>query len=243
MKGGARPGLLAARAAAILLLVAAGVLLAPRLGLLLDQVAALGPWAPFAFVLVYAVSTVLLVPGSLMTLAAGLLFGFLEGGLLAFAGSCLGSVAAFLISRHFARGVVERRLAGKPVFARIDRAVGADGLKIVFLLRLAPLFPFVLLNYALGLTRVRVRDYLLASLGMLPGAFLYAYYGRALGSLAALADGADVERGAEQWVFLAAGLAAAVAAGAALARIAGKALREAPEMDGPASAAAGEDDG
>ena len=89
-----------------------------------------------------------------------------------------------------------------PRFAAIDRAVGAQGRKIVFLLRLSPVFPFTLLNYALGLTRVRFVDYLVASIGMLPGTLLYVYYGKLAGDVAALAGGAAVEKGAGYYAVL-----------------------------------------
>lgn len=244
MKG--RTGaILAARLAVAALLLAASPALAPHLAPFLEWVARLGPWAPAAFVGGYAVATVCLVPGSLLTMAAGLIFGLVRGSLLAFAGASLGAAAAFLVARHLARGAALRWLAERPAFARIDRAVGEEGLKIAVLLRLVPLVPFVWLNYALGLTRLRFRDYLLASFAMLPGAFLYAYYGRVLGSLAALAGGVGAERGAAGWILLAVGLAAAIAVGAALARIAGQALRAAPGMEegAPAATPTGEDDG
>ena len=108
----------------------------------------------------------------------------------------LGACAAFLVSRHLARALVERRLDSNPRFAAIDRAVGEQGRKIVFLLRLSPIFPFNMLNYGLGLTRVRFVDYLLACAGMLPGTLLYVYYGKLAGDVAALAGGAAVERDA-----------------------------------------------
>lgn len=229
--------LLAARLAAAGLLLAASPALAPHLAPFLERLEALGPWAPAAFVCGYAIATVCLVPGSLLTMAAGLLFGVWQGALLAFCGASLGAAAAFLIARHLARGAVEKRLAGKPAYARIDRAVGREGLQIVALLRLVPLVPFVWLNYALGLTQVLLRDYLLASFAMLPGAFLYAFYGRAFGSLALLlgAGGRPGAGGAGEWILLAVGLAAALTVSVALARIAAKALRETSTL--------GDDDG
>ena len=210
------------------LLLLIGPALAPWLEPLLARVAALGPWAPIAFVAAYALATVLLVPGSLLTLASGLLFGVVQGALLAFAGASLGAAAAFLIARHSARGWVEKKLARRAFFARFDRALGEEGLRIAFLLRLAPVVPFVWLNYALGLTRVRFRDYLLASFGMVPGAFLYAYAGSAAGSLAALAGG-EAPGGPGGWLLFALGLLAALAVAAVLGRIAGRALGEAAE--------------
>lgn len=187
----------------------------------------LGFWGPAVFIAGYALAVVAFVPASLMTLAAGAIFGLGPGTLYVFAAAMLGSCLAFLVSRHLARAAIERRLAGNPKFAAIDRAVGAEGRKIVLLLRLSPAFPFNLLNYALGLTRVRFADYAVASVGMLPGTLLYVYSGKVVGDLAALAGGAAPERGAGGTVLLVVGLAATVVATALVTRIARRALAEA----------------
>ena len=149
----------------------------------------LGVWGPVVFVLGYTVATVAFIPGSLLTLAGGAIFGLAEGTALVFAGASLGATAAFLASRYMVRGAIERRVAAEPRFAAIDRAVGREGFKIVLLLRLTPVVPFVLLNYALGLTRVKLRDYVLAFSGMLPATLLYVYYGKVVGDLAEIAAG------------------------------------------------------
>ena len=117
-----------------------------------------------------------------------------------------------------------RAIAG---FASIDRAVEREGFKIVLLLRLSPVFPFNLLNYALGLTKVRVRDYVAACVGMIPGTLLYVYYGRLAGDVAALAAGASADRGAEYWTVLIVGLVATLAVTTVVTRIARAALQEA----------------
>jgi uncharacterized membrane protein YdjX (TVP38/TMEM64 family) len=184
----------------------------------------LGPWGPFVFGVVYVLATVAFVPGVLLTLAAGAIFGLVKGTLYVFVAATLGAAAAFLVARYVARGTVERRLAQNPRFAAIDRAVGAQGRWIVFLLRLSPVFPFNLLNYALGLTRVRFADYLVASLGMIPGTVLYVYYGKLAGDVASLAGGATVEKGAGYWTVLALGLAATVVLVAVVTRAARRAL-------------------
>jgi uncharacterized membrane protein YdjX (TVP38/TMEM64 family) len=200
-------------------------------------VESLGVWGPLAFIAGYALAAVALVPGSLLTLAGGAIFGLVEGTIYVFAGATLGASAAFLVGRYLARGAVERRLAGSPRFAALDRAVGREGRKIVFLLRLSPVFPFNLLNYGLGLTRVRFVDYLIACLGMLPGTFLYVYYGKLLGTVAAVAGGAEVERGWEYWLVLGLGVAATIAATAVITRRARQALAaEAPELERSAEA-------
>ena len=188
-----------------------------------------GAWGPVIFIVGYAAATVALVPGAVLTLAAGALWGLVQGTLIAFTGAILGSTGAFLVARYLARDRVERRLAGEKRFAAIDRAVGEQGRKIVFLLRLSPIFPFNLLNYALGVSGVRLRDYLLGALGMIPGTVLYVYYGKVAGDVAALAGGAGVERGTGYWIVLGLGLLATIAVTAIVTRLARRALREATE--------------
>lgn len=195
----------------------------PRFAAWVDS---LGLWGPAVFIGGYALATVGFVPGSFLTLAAGAIFGLLKGTVYVFVAATLGSSAAFLVARYVARAAVERRLQQRPKFRTIDQAVGREGLKIVFLLRLSPVFPYNLLNYGLGLTQVRFRDYLIACVGMIPGTFLYVYYGKALGSLAAVAGGAASERGAEYWVFLGLGLVATVVVTAFVTRIARRALQQ-----------------
>jgi uncharacterized membrane protein YdjX (TVP38/TMEM64 family) len=227
-----RPGHLGVwlKATAAALALALLVLAGRRVGGYVPHFAAwvdgLGWWGPVVFALGYAVATVAFIPGSLMTLAAGALFGLVEGTVTVFFGATLGAALAFLVARYVARGAVERRFADNRRFGAIDRAVGREGLKIVTLLRLAPVFPFNLLNYGLGLTRVRFLHYLIASIGMLPGTFLYVYYGKALGSLAAVAGGVEIERDAAYWVTFGLGLAAALGVTLVVARIARRALAQ-----------------
>jgi uncharacterized membrane protein YdjX (TVP38/TMEM64 family) len=187
----------------------------------------LGVWGPVVFIAGYALAVVAFVPGSVLTLAGGAIFGLARGVVYVFVAATLGAAGAFLVSRYFARGAVERRIAGNPRFAAIDRAVAAEGRKIVFLLRLSPAFPFTLLNYALGLTRVSFADYVVASVGMIPGTFLYVYYGKLAGDVARVAAEGTVERGAGYWIVLAIGLAATIAVTTVVTRIARRALREA----------------
>ncbi|HXO40777.1 MAG TPA: TVP38/TMEM64 family protein [Thermoanaerobaculia bacterium] len=211
----------------------------------------LGIWGPVVFILGYAAATVAFAPGAVLTLAAGALFGLVYGTVYTLAGATLGASLAFLVSRYVARRAVEHRIAANPRFQAIDRAVGREGFKIVALLRLSPVFPFNLLNYALGLTRVRFLDYLAASVAMLPGTLLYVYYGKAAGSLAAAFTGgggapaAGGQSKAASWALLAVGLLATVAVTTYVTRLAGKALRQeleeepAPAMSSGASGAAG----
>lgn len=198
-----------------------------------EWVHGLGVWGPIVFILGYAVATVAFLPGSILTLAAGVIFGLVKGTVYSLIGATLGASGSFLVARYGARRAIERRIAGNARFAAIDRAVGREGFKIVALLRLSPVFPFNLLNYALGLTEVRFLPYLAASAAMLPGTLLYVYYGKALGSLAALASGTKAQKGSEFWIFLGVGLLATIAVTFYVTRLAGKALRQ--QIDAPPS--------
>jgi uncharacterized membrane protein YdjX (TVP38/TMEM64 family) len=226
-----RSGIPLARIALALSLLAALILLGRQAGAYVPRFAAwvdgLGVWGPAVFVGGYAAAVVAFAPGSLLTLAAGAIFGLLEGTAYVLLAATLGSAGAFLVSRYLARGWVEKRLAGNARFAAIDRAVGEQGRRIVFLLRLSPVFPFNLLNYALGLTRVRFVDYLVASVGMLPGTILYVYYGKLAGDVAAAAGGAGVGQGPGYWAVLVLGLGATIVVTALVTRIARRALAEA----------------
>jgi uncharacterized membrane protein YdjX (TVP38/TMEM64 family) len=193
----------------------------------LEWMSGLGPLGPVALVAIYIVAAVLFVPGSIITLAAGFAFGVVRGTIAVSIGSTLGATAAFLLGRTLARGLIENRVAQNPTFAAIDRAVAREGFKIVLLTRLSPIFPYNLLNYAYGLTRVSLRDYVLASwIGMLPGAVAYVYLGSAAKSLADLAAG-RVERSPAQGALFALGLVATIAATVAIARAARRELRKA----------------
>ena len=207
------------------------VLLGRKAGGLLPQFAewvnGLGVWGPIVFILGYAVAAVAFVPGSILTLAAGAIFGLVWGAIYVFVAATLGASLAFLVSRHLARAAIEKKIAGNKRFAAIDRAVGAQGRKLVFLLRLSPIFPFNLLNYALGLTKVSFTDYAVASVGMIPGTILYVYYGKLAGDVAALAGGAAVQKGAGYYAVLVLGLLATVVVTTLVTRTAQKALKEA----------------
>jgi uncharacterized membrane protein YdjX (TVP38/TMEM64 family) len=206
---------------------------AEALQALLRWVPTLGPWGPLAFVAGYVLACVAFVPGSVLTLAAGAIFGLGPGIVYVFIAASLGACASFGLARSVARGAIERRLAGDARFAAIDRAVAAEGRKIIFLLRMSPIFPFSLLNYALGLTSVRFVDYAIACLGMLPGTVLYVY----LGSLAGDAAGRDSDAASTlEWVGKGVGLLVAVIVTAYITRTARRALHEVTGEEAPASA-------
>lgn len=186
----------------------------------LDAITRLGPWGPVLFVLTYVAATVFFLPGSILTLGAGAVFGVVWGSLYVSAGSTLGATAAFLVGRHLARDAIARKIGGSARFAAIDRAVADEGWKIVGLTRLSPVFPFTLLNYAFGLTKVSLRDYVLASwIGMMPGTVMYVY----LGSLAQAASSGRTRTTAE-WALYGIGLLATVSVTIFVTRIARRAL-------------------
>ena len=138
------------------------------------------------------------------------------------AGAIIGGTSAFLIARYVARAQVEKRVAKNPMLAALDRAVGERGLRLVFLLRLSPAVPFVLTNYALGVTRVRLRDFVLGTFGLMPIVLTYAAYGSASGA-GLKADGSSPVSG----VVLAVGVVATITLMVVLTRITQRALKEA----------------
>jgi uncharacterized membrane protein YdjX (TVP38/TMEM64 family) len=196
----------------------------------LEWTQSLGAWGPVFVALFYVVACVFLLPGSVLTLGAGFLFGVPIGLLSAWTGATLGACVAFLVGRTLARDWVARKVSGNPKFAAIDDAVGKEGFKIVLLLRLSPVFPFNFLNYALGLTKVSFGKYALASLiGMLPGGLMYVYLGSAARSLTDAAAG-KVEGGWAGQVFFWVGLAATIVVAAFVTRLARKSLKEAENI-------------
>jgi uncharacterized membrane protein YdjX (TVP38/TMEM64 family) len=154
------------------------------------QLAQLGPWAPVALVALWLVAPLAFVPGAPLTLAAGALFGPLLGTVYSLIGATAGATLAFLLARYAGADWVERRAKGR--LGQLKAGVEAEGWRFVAFVRLVPLFPFNLLNYALGLTRIRLSEYVLATgVCMIPGAAGYAWLGYA---------GREVLTGAEGWV-------------------------------------------
>jgi uncharacterized membrane protein YdjX (TVP38/TMEM64 family) len=198
---------LAIAVAAVALLLWGGNQARPYLERFNDWVEGLGPWGPAAFIVGYVIATVGFLPGSVLTAAGGAIFGLVWGTVYVFIGASTGACLAFLIARYLARGWVEKKIQGQPKFEAIDRAVAAEGGKIVALLRLSPVVPFNLLNYALGLTRVRFLSYALACFAMLPGSFLYVY----LGYVAKEAAGGGGAQTVGTWVLRGIGLTATIA--------------------------------
>ena len=164
----------------------------------------LGPAGMLLYAAVYVGAVLLFVPGIVLTLGAGFLFGLGWGIVVVSVASTLAAALAFLIARYLARGAVERLARNNPKFAAIDRAIGKEGWKVVALLRLSPLVPFSLSNYLYGLTSVRLGPYVATSwAAMLPATVLYVYLGAAGRTI-----GEKAPRSPWGWVFLGAGLAA-----------------------------------
>lgn len=215
---------LGALAAAAVLVLGRALDAPALLGQALDGIRGLGGWGPVLFVPLYVAATVLFVPGVVLTLGAGAVFGLVRGVITVSIAATLGATAAFLIGRYLARDAVARRLAATPRFRALDEAVGDEGWKIVGLTRLSPLFPFNVLNYAFGVTRVRLRAFVLASwLGMLPGTVMYVYLGSIAGDLAALGQ-PDRARTPAEWAVYVLGLAATAAVTVVVTRLARRAL-------------------
>jgi uncharacterized membrane protein YdjX (TVP38/TMEM64 family) len=192
------------------------------LGAVQHQAASLGPAGWFLYAGVYALCVVLLVPASVLTLGAGAIYGLAIGVPVVLAGASLGATGAFLLARTGLRGRVQHMAERNPRFAALDRAIAREGARIVFLVRLAPIFPFTYVNYAFGLTGVGAVGYVAATVvGMIPGTVAYVYLGAAAG--AAATPRGDLAQTAIQVV----GAVAALLVTVVVARVASKAIREA----------------
>ncbi len=192
----------------------------------LQWIDGLGFAGGLAFMAIYIVATVAFLPGSILTLGAGVIFGIAMGSVYVFVGATLGAIAAFLVGRYLARGWVSQKIAGNQSFNAIDQAVAEEGFKIVLLTRLSPVFPFNLLNYAFGITGVRLKDYALGSIGMIPGTIMYVYIGSLAGDLARIGSESQAANPAAQWTIRILGLIATVAVTVYVTRVARQALAQ-----------------
>lgn len=175
--------------------------LGPKLQATIEWIQGQGAIGVVVYIGLYVVATLIGVATPL-TMAAGVIYGVLGGVAIVSPASVIAATIAFLLGRFVLRSTVEQKVASNPKFAAIERAVGKNGLKIVGLVRLSPVFPFTLLNYGLGLTPVKLRDYVLASwIGMLPGTVLYVYIGSTLGNVAAIFAGGAKEAPAADATF------------------------------------------
>jgi uncharacterized membrane protein YdjX (TVP38/TMEM64 family) len=192
----------------------------------LQWIEGLGVVGGLAFIAIYIAATVAFLPGSILTLGAGVVFGVWLGTVYVFIGATLGAIAAFGVGRYFARGWISQKIAGHPKFAAIDHAIAQDGFKIVLLTRLSPIFPFNLLNYALGITGVSLQDYALGSIGMLPGTLMYVYIGSLAGDIARIGTETQPTHSTIQWAIRILGFMATVAVTVYVTRVARQALDE-----------------
>ncbi len=190
-----------------------------------SQLSAMGPWGAVVFVGLYVVASLTMAPAFILTFAAGAVWGLWKGSILVYIGAVLGASSVYFVAGKLVRSRVIRWLDRNPRVAAVRRAVAAEqGVWIMFLLRLSPLIPFVQLNYALVLSGVRYRDYLIATVGMWPTIVMYVYYGKVVGDVAALAAGVAPQRGTEYYVLLVVGLIATIVATTMVTRAAKKAM-------------------
>ncbi|WP_017304770.1 TVP38/TMEM64 family protein [Spirulina subsalsa] len=192
----------------------------------LQWIDGLGAVGAIAFIVLYSVATVAFLPGSILTLGAGIVFGVALGSVYVFIGATLGATGAFLVGRYLARGWVAGKIAENLKFKAIDEAVSQEGFKIVLLTRLSPVFPFNLLNYAYGITGVSLKDYVVASVGMIPGTIMYVYLGSLAGNLARIGAESPSANPVAEWGIRILGFAATVAVTVYVTKIAKKALNE-----------------
>jgi len=186
----------------------------------------LGVIGAIAFMLIYIIATIAFLPGSILTLGAGVVFGVVLGSIYVLIGATIGATCAFLIGRYVARDRISKKIADNQKFQAIDQAIGKQGLKIVLLTRLSPIFPFNLLNYGLGVTGVSLKDYVLGSVGMIPGTIMYVYLGSLAGSIATIGAESQPTNPAIQWTIRIIGFIATVAVTLYVTKVARKALDE-----------------
>ena len=172
---------------------------------IIEKTASSGPVGYLGFILIYIVSTVMMLPGSPLTFAAGALFGFWKGLILVSLSSTLGATCAFMVSRYLIRKSIEKRVLKNKKFQSIDNEINEQGWKIVILARLSPIIPFFLLNYALGITKIRFIHFIFASwIGMIPGTIVYVLMGTMGGAFI------NGKKSSFEWVLLGIGLIATI---------------------------------
>ncbi|MCC5630956.1 TVP38/TMEM64 family protein [Nostoc sphaeroides] len=196
---------------------------------LIIWVESLGIFGPIAYIVIYNLATLLFIPGSLLTLKGGCLFGVFWGSIYVLIAAIIGATLAFVIGRYLSQNWVCQQMDKHPKFKAIDLAVAKEGWKIVLLTRLSPIFPFNLLNYAFGVTQVSLKDYILGSFGILPGTVMYVYIGSLAGNIAMINtynQPIAPETQIWQWIMQGVGLIATVAVTIYITKIAQKALAQ-----------------
>jgi uncharacterized membrane protein YdjX (TVP38/TMEM64 family) len=200
-------------------------------GMELIQSVGWGGW--LLFIALYAVFCLIFIPGSILTIAAGAVYGFWGGMVLVLLGNGLGALLSLVVTRYFLRGWAARRLLPSSNLRAIMTAVEKEGLKIIFLTHLSPIMPFSLINYALGLTRIPVGKFILATeVGSLPSICIYVYLGALMGNIAKLGP-ATLHHRPLPWLLQALGLIITLGVTLYLAHIASRSLRKRIENQEP----------
>ncbi|QLE56163.1 TVP38/TMEM64 family protein [Nostoc sp. TCL26-01] len=219
---------------AILVVIAKQFNFSAILQTLVLWVQSLGIFGPIAYIIIYNLATLLFIPGSLLTLKGGCLFGVFWGSIYVLFAATVGAILAFLIGRYLSRDWVSQQIEKYPKFQTIDQAVAREGWKIVLLTRLSPLFPFNLLNYAFGVTQISLKDYTLGSLGIIPGTVMYVYIGSLATDLAMInSNHQPVTAETQMWqlIMQILGLIATVGVTVYVTKIAQKALAQSIEKN------------
>lgn len=194
------------------------------LRVILQKISDLGPWAPFWFVLTYIVACLTFFPGFILTMGAGVLFGVIKGTVFVSVGATLGASAAFILSRYVARAWVIKKFAANARFRAIDDAVAKDGWKIVGLIRLSPVFPFIPMNFLFGLTPIPFWHFFFATwIGIIPLCLMFVYLGSLLSDIAALGT-QPIAVGNTKWIVSGIGVITTIIVSIIITRIARKAL-------------------
>ena len=193
---------------------------------LLFWIQSLGYVSALAFILLYIIATIALVPGSILTLGAGLVFGVVWGSVYVLIGAIIGETFAFLLGRYLGRDWIARKIKHNQIFAALDRALNREGIKIILLTRLSPVFPFSLLNYAFGITGISLRDYFLGSIGIIPMTITYVYLGSLAGDLATIGEATQLANPELQWTIRLIGFLATVGTTVYITRIARQVLNK-----------------
>ena len=186
-----------------------------------------GKSGAIAFVVIYAVATIICIPGSILALAGGALFGSFWGAIIVFLGGFLGAVSVFSLGRYLLKNWVKHQLSKNRYLQAINRAIAAEGWKIAILLHISPIIPFNILNYALGASKLAFKDFIIATaIGIIPGVMLYTFLGSAFGDLTMIVMNSAQPRSKIQWLFSIAGVIVTITMIAYLGHVAKDKLKE-----------------
>jgi uncharacterized membrane protein YdjX (TVP38/TMEM64 family) len=194
--------------------------------LVLLRIRNLGPAGMILFTLMYVACALTLAPSLLLTIAAGAIYGVWRGSALVFLAATLGACAVYAVAQRLATTRLLMPLMKNRRVELVRRAVFGRDARVQFLLRLSPIVPYVLLNYALGLSRVPFRDFFVSCLGMIPAIVMYTYYGKVVGDVAKLAAGVAPPHGPEYYVMLGIGVVATLVASMLITRAARRAIEQ-----------------